>query len=153
MTRQQSTRRMTSLVSPRALSLLHRVCEACPEVAFAEPADECADGVRWGTYCEVGNDNGVDAYVEAHLSEDYGDPNGGVTFGLHTVGWGGEILGQCTPHNYSPEVWVRRNDLDAVNARLTELESVDLSGIQATILDHLSRRCISPHLPCPQRRR
>lgn len=140
MTREQSISRMKDLVASRALGLLQRVREACPEVPFAEPADECGDDVRWGTYCEVSPDAGVDAYVEAHLSEDYGDRSGGANFGLHIVGFGGEILGMCCPHNYSREVWVRRNDLSAVDARFAELECVDLSGVQGMILDHLGRR-------------
>ncbi len=140
MTREQSIRRMKGVVAPRALDLLQRVREACPEVPFAEPADECGDDVRWGTYYEVSPDAGVDVYVEAHLSEDYGDRSGGVNFGLHIVGFGGEILGMCCPHNYTPEVWVRRNDLSAVDARLAELECVDLLGLQQTILDHLARQ-------------
>ena len=140
MTRQRSISRMTNLVAPRALALLERVREACPDVLFEAPEDECGDDIRWGTYCEVGTDSGVDAYVEAHLSEDYGDSPGGVNMGLHIIGFGGEIIGMVCPHNYSPEVWVRRNDLAAVDARLAELESVDLSGVQDMILDHLTRR-------------
>ena len=140
MTRQRSIRRMTDLVAPRALALLERVREACPEVPFTEPEDECGDDVRWGMWHEFGEGDGVDTYVEAHLSEDYGDRSGGVNFGLHMTGWGGEIIGMCTPHNYSPDVWVPRNDLDAVHARLAELDCVDLSGVQDMMLEHLSRR-------------
>ena len=140
MTRQRSITQMTNLIAPRALALLERVRQACPEVRFTEPTDESSDDVRWGMYLEAAADSGVDAYVEAHLSEDYGDRSGGVAFGLHMTGWGGEIIGMCTPHNYTPQVWVRRNDLAAVDARLRELECVDLSGVQDMILAHLSRR-------------
>jgi len=140
MTRERSIARMTNLVAPRALALLERVREACPQVPFTIPEDESGDDVRWGMWHERSEGDGVETYIESHLSEEYGDRSGGVTFGLHIVGWGGEILGQCTPHNYSPEVWVPRNDLAAVDARLAELESVDLSGVQDMILDHLARR-------------
>jgi len=89
---------------------------------------------------ERGEGDGVDAYVEAHLSEDYGDRPGGVNVGLHIIGSGGEIIGMVCPYNYTQQVWVSRNDLDAVHARMSELESVDLSGVQDMLLDHLSRR-------------
>ncbi len=140
MTRQRSLTRMMKLVAPRALALLERVREACPEVNFAEPADESGDDVRWGMWHEFGDGDGVDVYVEAHLSEDYGDRGGGVAFGFHMTGWGGEIIGMCTPRNYTPEVWVPRNNMSSVDARLRELESLDVSGVQDMIFAHLSRR-------------
>jgi len=139
-TRERSIARMIRLVAPRALALLGRVREACPQVPFTVPEDESGDDIRWGMWHESAGAEGLDAYVEAHLSEDYGDRSGGVNLGLHIIGSGGEIIGQCTPHNYTPEVWVPRNDLDAVDARMSELESVDLSGVQDMVLDHLSRR-------------
>ena len=108
-------------------------------MSFTAPEDESGDDVRWGMYHERGDGEGVDAYVEAHLSEDYGDRNGGVAVGLHITMFGGQIVGMCTPHNYTDEVWVRRNDMAAVDFRMAELESVDVSGIQGMILDHLRR--------------
>ena len=140
MTRERSIRRMTDLVAPLALALLERVREACPKVPFTEPEDECGDDVRWGMWHEFGEGDGVDIHVEAHLSEDYGDRSGGVSFGLHMTGWGGEIIGMCCPHNYTPDVRVPRNNRNAVHARLAELECVDLSGVQDMMLEHLSRR-------------
>lgn len=140
MTRQRSLARMTDLVGPRAIALLERVRQACPEIAFTSPEDESGDDIRWGMWNESGGGEGVDVYVEAHLSEDYGDRSGGVNFGLHMIHSGGAIIGMCCPHNYTPAVWVRRNDLSAVSARLAELEAVDLSGVQDMILDHLDGR-------------
>jgi hypothetical protein len=137
MTRERSIARMVRLVTPRALALLERVRAACPEIPFTVPEDESGDDVRWGMWYERGGGEGVDVYVEAHLSEDYGDRNGGVALGLHLIGWGGEIIGMCTPHNYCPSVWVRRNDLAAVDTRLAELECVELAGVQDMILAHL----------------
>lgn len=140
MTRERSIARMTNLVAPRALALLERVRESCPQVPFTDPADESGDDVRWGMWHERSEGDGVETYIESHLSEEYGDRSGGVNFGLHIIGLGGEIIGMCTPHNYSPQVWVPRNDLEAVDARMSELECVDLSGVQDMILDHLARR-------------
>jgi hypothetical protein len=140
MTRQQSIERMSRLVAPRAIALLERVREACPEVSFTEPEDECGDDVRWGMWHERSEGEGVDAYVEAHLSDEHDGSRGGVNFGLHMTGWGGEIIAMVCPHNYTPDVWVRVRDLSAVDARLAELESVDLSGVQDMMLEHLSRR-------------
>jgi len=140
MTRERSITRMAQLVGPRAVALLERVREACPEVPFTPPEDESGDDVRWGIWHERTEGDGVDAYVEAHLSEDSGDRSGGVNIGLHIIGSGGEIIGMVCPHNHSPQVWVPRNDLDAVAARMSELECVDLSGVQDMVLEHLSRR-------------
>ncbi len=139
MTRERSIARMTRLVAPRALALLERVREACPQVPFTVPEDESGDDLRWGMWHESGEAEGVDAYVEAHLSEDYGDRSGGVNVGLHIIGSGGEIIGMVCPCNYTPEVWVSRNDLAAVHARMSELECVDLSGLQDMVIEHLAR--------------
>ena len=139
MTRERSIARMTRFLAPRALTLLERVREACPDVRFTAPEDECGEDVRWGMWHQRGDAEGVDAHVEAHLSEEYGDAPGGVNVGLHIIGSGGAIIGMCCPHNYTHEVWVPRNDLDAVDARMSELECVDLSGVQDAILAHLTR--------------
>jgi len=139
MTRQRSIARMTRLLAPRALALLERVREACPDVPFTDPEDRsCDSDVRWGMDYAVDDTTGVGVDVEAHLSEECDGSSAGVNVGLHIVAFGGQIIGQCTPHNYTDLCWVRRNDLAAVGARMAELECVDVSGVQSMILEHLT---------------
>ena len=85
-------------------------------------------------------EQGVDVSIEIVDSHDYEGFDGGYTFCLDIVEYGGRILGGCAPYNYTekcwvktlPEIWERweelRNaiDADAVAAVITEGKGVEL---------------------------
>lgn len=83
-----------------------------------EMADE--DYSWWLDVVPPGGDqqrDGIDMQLTIEESAVMGDEPGGVTLGLMIVRYGGLILGQLTPYNYTPSVWVPMTDEDAVERR------------------------------------
>lgn len=125
MTRERSIRRVQKMAHERIMDLLTETKELlAPSLTLEGPfvEDEGGDcGPRWALIFRQHDDRVLDIYIELHLSEDYGDRPGGANFGLHLIQDDGLIVGECCPHNYTPEVWFRRRDLDAARERLGEL--------------------------------
>lgn len=101
----------------------------------ADPFDMHDDDYRWVVMAWRGpergpDDDGIDLTLEVAEERSYDDEEGfGVSFGLTIVEYGGRVLSQCQPHNFTPEVWVDAQDPAAVLARWRELESADLSAL------------------------
>ncbi len=62
-------------------------------------------------------DAGVDVAITIAESGPRGDEPGGVNFAMDVTSYQGEIVGGLVPYNYTPDVWVDRNDVDAVDNR------------------------------------
>ena len=79
----------------------------------------------------------ADITVEIAEEREYEGGEGfGMSFGMNIVEYGGLILGQFQPFNYTPEVWVDARDPEAVAARWQFFEDVDVKGI-LPLLDDL----------------
>ena len=62
------------------------------------------------------------------MSEDYGDPPRGVSFVLTVSTGAGRVLHEFAPYNFTKKCWVKRDDAEAVSARLRCLEEMDFLG-------------------------
>lgn len=73
--------------------------------------------------------NDVDMGIEFELlfSESTDGEKGGVAFGTHIVRWGGRVVGDCTPGNYTSGLWVPRSDSEAVEARFSGFELAEFA--------------------------
>lgn len=123
---------------PKALALLARVRTMCLDAGLTaehEPYDMSADDYTWALNVSRGpdmttEDDLVDISIEIAEEREYDDREGfGLNFGLSIVEYGGKILGQLQPFNYTPDVWVDARDTAAVAARWQLVDQADLSGI------------------------
>ena len=94
----------------------YEVSDVCEEDWFD-------DGFRWdfqvfisGTPEEM-KEKDVDVSFTIMDSENYDGEENGLNFSLDMVEYGGEILGGCTPYNYTNNVWVDVKDEDAILRR------------------------------------
>jgi len=61
----------------------------------------------------------------------------GINFRLEFSGNGGRSYNVIAPYNYTPEVWVNPDDTEAVNTRLTLLETDALAVMECALDEHL----------------
>lgn len=66
--------------------------------------------------------------VEARAAEG-DDGQFGVNFAMSIVAWGGRLLGDFCPYNYSGQCWVNASDAEALEERFKIFEMVDISSI------------------------
>lgn len=100
------------------------------------------DDYRWSFACwptaeRDSNDAGtIDCTIEIGEASGYGDDDQpfGMSFRLDVVEYGGVILGQFAPYNYTPEVWVDGRDAAAVEERWLHIEQ----GTTAFVADLLA---------------
>lgn len=64
-----------------------------------------------------GDDVGVDVSITILESEECDGSEGGCNFGLDLVEYGGIVVGGMVPFNFTEQVWIPREDADAVRAR------------------------------------
>lgn len=107
---------------PKLQTLLEQVRTEAHERGYEcnEPADMTDEYYRWSVLIyPKGEDheNGVDVTVAAPESEAFEGEENGVNFSCDVVHYDGRILGGFTPYNYTSDVWVDRNDPEAVKAR------------------------------------
>jgi hypothetical protein len=121
----------------RALALLRRVADACRDEGLIadEPFDMSADSFEWCLYVwrtplKRNDKDLVDVMLEIPEEREYDGGGGfGLNFGLSITEYGGRLLGQLQPYNYTPDVWVDARDANAVAARWQIIENADLSEI------------------------
>jgi hypothetical protein len=82
---------------------------------------------------DVVDEKDIDIACKICESEEYDGEEGGINFALDIVEVGGRILGGLCPYNYSPQCWVDRNDVEAVEERFRILEQADETDIPALI--------------------
>lgn len=120
----------------RILAILRKIAESLRHAGFAvdEPAAAHDDEYRWEFAIrrdpEQGSGDGnVEVTFRLCESEKCDGDAGGVNFGLDVVEWGGRILGDMCPFNYTDECWVDRADKKAVEQRFALVEGADFEKI------------------------
>lgn len=120
----------------RVLALLARVRDELVKEGFTiacEPGEMFGDDYRWSLLVQRPDtddeDNRVDITVQIAESRDYDGYDGGVSFTLDLVEWGGRILGGLAPYNYTDQCWVPMGRADEVEQRWSILEDSDVSTI------------------------
>lgn len=80
-------------------------------------------------------DDDVDIKFELLESEHCDGSEDGLSFAIsvHTVG--GEIVGGLSPYNYTTDVWVPRDDVDAIERRFAILEQADVGELVCLLED------------------
>jgi hypothetical protein len=63
----------------------------------------------------------------------------GINFSINIVASGGEIVGGCTPYNYTPDVWVDMHDADAIEERFRMVESLHPDDAIETVKKFLDK--------------
>lgn len=91
-----------------------------------------------GTWREMDDDD-VDINMGPAISEECDGEKNGVNFVCHIGTVGGRILGGLTPFNYTKDVWVPRNDEEAVERRFELLASADPSSLVDIVKRHAER--------------
>ncbi len=99
------------------------------DVKCGEVCDESMDSYKCSLACfPSGNpkkpSNNIDFNIDFEImeSEPYDGTKGGVAFGTSIVYWGGSVMGNCTPYNFTSSLWVPRKDRDAIEARFVHFE-------------------------------
>jgi hypothetical protein len=114
---------VAAVYGPRALTLLAEVRDYFDTLGIptGEPFDMSDDVYRWSLAvgdASLGLDELIDVTVEIAEAQAYGDdPADGVNFGLSISRYGGELLADCQPFNFSPQCWVPASDPEAVRER------------------------------------
>lgn len=89
---------------------------------------------EYGWCLEIGeppNALGISLMLEDAIEYEGEEMAGWGNFSLMVVEFGGRILGQLTPHNYTPEVWVRLapSGWPELQSRLDFIESADIGSL------------------------
>lgn len=128
----------------RALALLERIRTLLMDAGYKVEKPvwfDISDDIRWGMMVNPPwGEGSADVYIEAHIEEDYEgdelDHHPGLQFAVHIIGDGGIIIGQLSPFNYTEDVWVPRNDPEALDARFGLLEAADYSNVPELLMEH-----------------
>jgi len=107
---------------PKALEVLGEIATAARTRGFVceEPFDMSDDVYRWALLIRQEGappDSGVDVVITIAESNEYDGEGDGVNFMLDMTEYGGLIVGGVAPYNFTPDVWVKAADADAVRAR------------------------------------
>lgn len=96
------------------------------------PDDMTCDDYRWSMYVQTPEqiekqieDEGVDISFLICESENWDGEENGVNFCIDIVGYGGEIIGGLHPFNYTEQVWVSRDNEEAIEERFSLMEQAD----------------------------
>jgi hypothetical protein len=95
-----------------------------------EPAESC-DDYRWSLLVDADKkmQNGIDITIQICESPEYDGTFAGITFRLDIVEFGGRILGEFSPYNWTEQVWVSITDREAIETRFRLLEDANISTI------------------------
>lgn len=125
--------------SDRAITVLNEIKAVCERAGMPcdEPGPMHDDTYRWAMSVwrteadkQEGYEKCIDVWLEIAEAHEYGDePDDGVNFGISITEWGGRILGDLTPHNYTDECWVAASDADAVEERWLEIENAGFDNV------------------------
>lgn len=100
------------------------------------------DDFRWSFACwptavrDKNDVDTVDCTIEIGEAVAYGDDEQpyGMSFRLDVVEYGGVILGQFAPYNWTPEVWVDGRDDQAVAGRWALVEDINNNALPELLL-------------------
>ena len=113
--------------SDRILAILARIRDAVRKAGLQCDNPEPTHGDRFEWSFGVGRTKPRDAFVNLSISEepDYEGEGTGITFHLTILENGGRVLGEFSPFNFTPAVWIDVADDDAVEGRFALFESLD----------------------------
>jgi hypothetical protein len=120
---------------PRILALFTRMSQVLTDAGFVvdEPFEMTDQEYAWfmtahrpGT---TDKDNIVDAQFYIVESSVHEGSNEGIAFDLTFTEYGGRILGQFSPYNYTPRLWIPLKDKRGIEARFDMFENMDLSNL------------------------
>lgn len=96
------------------------------------PADADPDDEENGFAVEI-------TIIESKVRD--GEDDFGVGFSMNVGGFGGEIIGGCTPYNYTPDVWVSRKDPEKVWERWQLFDhGADACEVLAVVQQHYAAK-------------
>jgi hypothetical protein len=81
-----------------------------------------------------------DVSITLEESRTYGDELDGIAFGLGIVEYGGLIIGDLQPYNYTKSVWVCVDDSDEIARRWSLIDQCDDHEIAALIERHYASK-------------
>ena len=119
----------------RSLAVLNRMKEelVCEGYDCEGPFDMHGDDYRWYLLAQrpgtTDEENRCELTIIIAEQFNYEGHGRGLTFRFDAVEWGGAILGECCPYNYTPDVWVDSFDDESVEARWRLMEELDVSGL------------------------
>lgn len=101
------------------------------------------DEFKWGMLIskldedpiELSNDDIDISFTIIESERNDGEENG-VSFSIEAVTVGGVIVGGLTPYNYTNDVWVSKDDEEAIEIRFQILQQVDVSELVYLIEHH-----------------
>ena len=112
---------------PRILVLLTKIREAlvADGLEVSEPYELTDDEYQWDL--AVNGLLSISVTILESLARE--GTVDGVSFMVDIVGVGGEMIGGLAPFNYSPELWVKVTDENAVERRFELIEAADVTDI------------------------
>lgn len=109
-------------------------------IACEQPFEMFDDEYRWVLdcyypYAAQDNEHMIDITLEIAEQRMYeGGEDYGINFGINVVEYGGRILGQFNPFNFTGQVWVDARDSEAVLERWNFFKSFNVDAISSLIL-------------------
>lgn len=126
----------------RALAFLRKCAGALTSAGYFpnEPLPMHGDDYEWSMGVWFDKDmtdyeNSASVTLTLQEARSYGDDDHpyGITFGLMITEYGGRVLGQFQPFNYTPDCWVDARDDKAVSERWAQLRNCDISTLPELI--------------------
>ena len=131
----------------RIMAILNKTADALQAAGFVvdAPADMCGDEYQWNFGIHFGNpeeyeEHDIDVSFTICDSDDYDGTKGGVNFSISFVEVGGRMVGDCTPRNYTNEVWVPLKDHRLIEERFQCMEGIPVESAVELIQKHVARR-------------
>ena len=143
----------------RALSLMGSYRTALVAAGFDcdDVEDSSCDQYEWalnlffgprnaGTDEKWNNSIGIELTIMESAFYD-GEMEDGINFRVELVAMGGEIVGEFSPYNFTPQCWVDAKDNDAVERRFQLIEHVTADEVVGVIQEWLQRKGKAPATP------
>jgi len=131
----------------RILRILENLAAALRHAGIetSKPEDYSGDDYVFGfmTTAEKANDQ-IRVDFKIAESEQYDGTKDGVNFLVSLVWYGGLIIGDYSPYNFTPSVWLGRDDKAAVEHRFCLMEEMDVAGTVGTIKEAIKRKQSQP---------
>lgn len=138
MPRRMTDEQLYKKYGSRILAILNAIREAAINEGFEcdEPWEMSDEEFEWWMLIKRGDDENenIDVRITILESEVNDGEKGGVNFSLQVNKYGGQMVGRCTPYNYTDDVWVSRRDYAAVEERFKMFEQ---ACDPATIIDSI----------------
>lgn len=123
--------------SERALAILTNIGQICEDAGMkvdGEAHERFDDDFAWSMVLFRTPDGPhedtdiIDVTLELNEAREYGDGDG-IAWGIMIVEYGGRILGQLQPFNYTEQCWVPLDSAEAIEERFKLLEDAEYATI------------------------